>query len=75
MKFKKVAITGMGTINPIGNNIKEYWENLKNGKSSAKKTTRFNTFKNKTQFACEIKKYKKKNYFDKSKYKKKKLFR
>jgi len=70
MKFKKVAITGMGTINPIGNNIKEYWKNLKNGKSGAKKITRFNTFKNKTQFACEIKKYKKKNYFDKARYKK-----
>jgi 3-oxoacyl-[acyl-carrier-protein] synthase II len=35
MEFKRVVVTGLGTINPIGNNIEEYWDNLKNGVSGA----------------------------------------
>jgi len=55
MEFKRVVVTGMGTVNPIGNNIAEYWENLKNGVSGAAPITRFDATNHKTRFACEVK--------------------
>ncbi len=62
--MKKVVITGLGAITPIGKNVKEYWDNLLEGKSGANKITRFNTTKFKTKFACEIKDYEPLDYFD-----------
>ncbi|MCL3782371.1 beta-ketoacyl-[acyl-carrier-protein] synthase II [Prolixibacteraceae bacterium JC049] len=64
MEFKRVVVTGMGTINPLGKNIDEYWENLKNGVSGAAPITRFDASNYKTQFACEVKDYKPTDYFD-----------
>lgn len=57
MELKRVVVTGIGTINPIGNNIHEYFINLNKGKSGAEMITRFDTTLFKTKFACEIKDY------------------
>jgi len=57
MQLKRVVITGIGTINPIGNNIAEYFGNLDIGLSGADLITRFDTTLFKTKFACEIKDY------------------
>lgn len=57
MELKRVVVTGIGTINPIGNNIQEYFDNLDNGVSGASLITRFDTTLFKTKFACEIKDY------------------
>ncbi|PZP43951.1 MAG: beta-ketoacyl-[acyl-carrier-protein] synthase II [Pseudopedobacter saltans] len=62
--MKRVVITGLGAITPIGKNIQDYWKNLLDGTSGADKITRFDTSKFKTQFACEIKDYDPLNYFD-----------
>jgi 3-oxoacyl-[acyl-carrier-protein] synthase II len=55
MQLKRVVVTGIGTINPLGNNISEYFNNLDNGKSGASLITRFDASLFKTKFACEIK--------------------
>ena len=55
MQLKRVVVTGIGTINPLGNNISEYFNNLDNGKSGASLITRFDASLFKTNFACEIK--------------------
>ncbi|MDR1582587.1 MAG: beta-ketoacyl-ACP synthase II [Prevotellaceae bacterium] len=53
--YKRVVITGIGAITPLGNNVKEYSENLFAGKSGAAPITHFDTTKFKTKFACEVK--------------------
>lgn len=55
MQLKRVVVTGMGALTPIGNTVSEYWKNLKNGKSGAGLITKFDASKHKTKFACEIK--------------------
>ena len=65
MSKKRVVITGMGAITPIGNNLKEYNQSLFNGISGCKLITRFDASKFKTRFACELKNYDPLNYFDK----------
>ncbi len=55
MKLKRVVVTGLGALTPIGNTIPEYWDGLKNGKSGSAPITYFDTEKFKTKFACEIK--------------------
>mgnify|MGYP000176890294 FL=1 len=55
MELKRVVITGVGTVNPLGNSVQEYWENLKNGVSGAAPITHFDASKQTTQFACEVK--------------------
>ena len=62
--MRRVVVTGLGALTPLGNNLHEYWEGLKNGVSGAVMITRFNTEKFKTKFACELKGYDSKNYFD-----------
>ncbi|TYP97060.1 3-oxoacyl-[acyl-carrier-protein] synthase II [Tenacibaculum adriaticum] len=62
--MKRVVITGLGAITPIGNNVKDYWNNLLNGVSGANLITRFDTSNFKTKFACEVKNYDPLNYFD-----------
>ena len=57
MELKRVVITGLGALTPIGNNITEYWEGLVNGKSGAAPITHFNAEKFKTRFACEVKNF------------------
>src|SRR5690554_7486660 len=55
MKLKRVVVTGLGALTPIGNTIPKYWDGLKNGKSGSAPITYFDTEKFKTKFACEIK--------------------
>jgi len=57
MELKRVVVTGLGALTPIGNNIGEYWEGLVNGKSGAAPITHFDAEKFKTQFACEVKNF------------------
>lgn len=64
MEFKRVVVTGLGTINPIGNSIEEYWDNLKNGVSGAGPITRFDATHHKTRFACEVKNWDPLQHFD-----------
>ncbi len=62
--MKRVVVTGLGALTPIGNTLPEYWEALKNGISGSDMITRFNTEKFKTKFACEIKNYDSSRYFE-----------
>lgn len=62
--MRRVVVTGIGVLTPLGKNLAEFWEGLKNGVSGASLITRFNTDKFKTKFACEIKNYDSKNYFE-----------
>jgi 3-oxoacyl-[acyl-carrier-protein] synthase II len=57
MELKRVVVTGLGTINPLGKNVEEFWEGLSNGVSGAGPITRFDASKFKTKFACEIKNF------------------
>ena len=68
MELRRVVITGAGTINPLGNSVAEFWENLKNGVSGAGPITRFDASKHKTQFACEVKNFDPSLYMDKKRY-------
>jgi 3-oxoacyl-[acyl-carrier-protein] synthase II len=62
--MRRVVVTGIGALTPIGKNLPEFWEGLKNGVSGAEMITRFNTEKFKTKFACEVKGYNSQDYFD-----------
>jgi 3-oxoacyl-[acyl-carrier-protein] synthase II len=64
MELKRVVITGMGALTPLGNSITEYWNNLRNGVSGCDFITNFNADKFKTRFACEIKNFDPTNYLD-----------
>ena len=64
MELRRVVVTGIGAITPLGNTFPETWENLKNGVSGCAPITRFDASKFKTQFACEVKNYDVANYFD-----------
>ncbi|MEY4333725.1 MAG: beta-ketoacyl-ACP synthase, partial [Bacteroidota bacterium] len=55
MQTKRIVVTGIGTLNPLGNNLETYWNNLVNGVSGADMITQFDASKFKTRFACEIK--------------------
>jgi 3-oxoacyl-[acyl-carrier-protein] synthase II len=72
--MRRVVVTGLGAITPVGNNLHEYWEGLKNGISGSAMITRFNTEKFKTKFACEIKNYDSSKYFDRKEANKLDLF-
>jgi 3-oxoacyl-[acyl-carrier-protein] synthase II len=72
--MKRVVITGIGALTPIGNNLAEFWKNLKEGKSGAGPITKFDTSKFKTKFACELKDFDSKNHFDVKEIRKYDLF-
>ena len=55
MELKRVVVTGLGAVTPVGNNVEETWNNLLNGVSGAAPITQFDTSKCKTHFACEVK--------------------
>ncbi len=57
MERKRVVITGLGAVTPIGNNVQEYWTNLSMGMSGAADITKFDASKFKTRFACEVKNF------------------
>ncbi len=63
-KLRRVVVTGLGGITPLGNSVPEYWQNLLAGVSGAVPITRFDASKFKTRFACEIKGFKTEDYFD-----------
>ncbi|RXE71410.1 beta-ketoacyl-[acyl-carrier-protein] synthase II [Muribaculaceae bacterium Isolate-002 (NCI)] len=67
MELKRVVVTGMGAITPIGNDVDTAWENAKNGVSGAGPITHFDASKFKTQFACEVKDFDGNAYFDRKK--------
>lgn len=64
MTFKRVVVTGAGALTPIGNNLQQYWEGLKAGKSGAAPITRFDASLFKTRFACEVKDFKIEDFMD-----------
>jgi 3-oxoacyl-[acyl-carrier-protein] synthase II len=68
--MRRVVITGIGALTPIGNNIQEYLEGLKNGVSGAGPITRFDTTHFKTQFACEVKNFNPEEFMDKKEVRK-----
>ena len=64
MKPRRVVVTGLGALTPIGNDISSFWQGLINGKSGAAPITYFDASKFKTHFACEIKNFDPLNHFD-----------
>jgi 3-oxoacyl-[acyl-carrier-protein] synthase II len=65
MQLKRVVVTGLGALTPIGNSIQEYWDGLINGKSGAAPITYYDTEKHKTKFACEVKNFNVEDFIDK----------
>jgi len=74
MEMKRVVITGLGAITPLGKDLDEFWNGLVNGVSGANIITRFDASKFKTRFACEVKNYDSNNYFDRKEAKKLDLY-
>ena len=72
--MKRVVITGLGAVTPIGNNVSEYWHSLINGVSGAAEITKFDTSNFKTKFACEVKNFNPENIFEKNEIRKYDLF-
>jgi 3-oxoacyl-[acyl-carrier-protein] synthase II len=64
MQLKRVVVTGLGALTPLGNSVDEYWNGLINGVSGAAPITRFDASKFKTRFACEVKGYDVNNFFE-----------
>ncbi len=64
MELKRVVVTGLGALTPIGNTKDEYWNGLVNGKSGAAPITHFDAEKFKTQFACEVKDFNVTDFID-----------
>jgi 3-oxoacyl-[acyl-carrier-protein] synthase II len=74
MELKRVVVTGLGALTPLGKTVSEYWDGLVNGVSGAAPITRFDASKFKTQFACEVKGYNPEDYFDRKEARKMDLF-
>ncbi|MEG2513721.1 MAG: beta-ketoacyl-ACP synthase II [Bacteroidaceae bacterium] len=74
MELKRVVVTGLGALTPIGNTVPEFWNNLINGVSGAGPITLFDASKFKTQFACEIKGYDSNQFFDRKEARKMDLY-
>lgn len=64
MQLRRVVVTGLGALTPLGNTVQEYWNGLSNGVSGAGPITRFDAEKFRTRFACEVKNFDPLNYFD-----------
>jgi 3-oxoacyl-[acyl-carrier-protein] synthase II len=64
MELKRVVVTGLGALTPIGNTVSEYWDGLTSGKSGANDITYFDTTHFKTKFACELKNFDPQNFMD-----------
>ena len=62
MELKRVVVTGMGALTPLGNSVNDYWNGLVNGISGASNITLFDSSKFKTRFACEIKDFEPTNW-------------
>jgi 3-oxoacyl-[acyl-carrier-protein] synthase II len=70
MELRRVVITGLGALTPIGNNIQEFWDGLRNGVSGSDWITHFNAEKFKTRFACEVKNFDPSEYYDRKEQRK-----
>lgn len=70
MEMKRVVITGLGALTPIGNNVKEFWQGLANGVSGAAPITHFDATNAKTQFACEVKNFDVSEHFERKEIRK-----
>jgi 3-oxoacyl-[acyl-carrier-protein] synthase II len=64
MQLKRVVVTGLGALTPIGNDVQSFWESLSNGVSGADMITQFDTTKFKSKFACEVKGFNPENFMD-----------
>lgn len=74
MELKRVVVTGLGAITPIGNTVKDFWEGLIKGKNGVGTITRFDSSLFKTRFACEVKGYDPLDFFEKKDVRKYDLF-
>lgn len=74
MASRRVVVTGLGAITPLGSTVPAYWDGLRQGISGAAPITRFDASKFKTRFACEVKDYNPDNYFDRKEGRKMDLF-
>lgn len=74
MELKRVVVTGLGALTPLGNSVSEYWDNLVKGVSGAAPITRFDASKFKTRFACEVKGFDVLEYMDRKEARKLDLF-
>jgi len=72
--MKRIVVTGIGTINPLGNNCNTFWDNMMLGKSGASLIDRFDTTNFKTKFACQVKDFDPNNYMERSEARKMDLF-
>jgi len=72
--IRRVVVTGLGAITPLGNTAPAYWEGLRTGQSGAATITRFDPTKFKTRFACEVKGYEADDFFDRKEHRKMDLF-
>ncbi|KAF0196464.1 MAG: 3-oxoacyl-acyl-carrier-protein synthase II [Bacteroidetes bacterium] len=70
MKLRRVVVTGLGALTPLGNTVHDYWNGLINGVSGADRITRFDAGKFKTQFACEVKNFDPLIFFDRKEVRK-----
>jgi len=70
MELKRVVVTGLGALTPIGNNVNDYWDNLIKGVSGSGLITRFDTTDFKTKFACELKNFDPSQFFDRKEQRK-----
>jgi 3-oxoacyl-[acyl-carrier-protein] synthase II len=64
MQLRRVVITGLGALTPIGNTLQAYWEGLVSGRSGAAPISRFDASKFKTRFACEVKGFDPEQFMD-----------
>ena len=74
MELKRVVVTGLGALTPVGNTVPEFWENLVNGVSGAGPITHFDASKFKTQFACEVKNFNATDFIDRKEARKMDLY-
>lgn len=74
MELKRVVVTGLGTVNPLGNSVADFWENLKNGVSGGALITKFDAQNFKTKFACEVKNFDPGDYLDRKEARKHDLY-
>ena len=74
MELKRVVVTGLGALTPIGNSVEEYWKALLNGVSGAAEITHFDASKFKTRFACEVKNFNPLDHIDRKEARKLDLY-
>lgn len=74
MKLRRVVVTGLGALTPLGNTVPAFWDGLLNGVSGADRITRFDASKFKTQFACEVKNFDPLQFFDRKEVRKYDLY-